>query len=175
MTRTFFRTAAALALLSTGQLAQAATAKPCISQPELRGMVAYIMPSVMSSVIERCRASLPAGSAMLTRGTQVVTELQAGQSAAFPMARQAFAKFSDDGNKDGADLFQSMPEDTLKPIIESAITKELTASVTVKDCPDIDRVFGTLQPLPASNFVDLITQVMTIATRDNKQMSVCAA
>ena len=174
MTRTFFRTAAALALLSTGQLAQAATAKPCMSQAELRGMVAYIMPSVMSSVVERCRASLPAGSAMLTRGTQVVTELQAGQSAAFPMARQAFVKFSDDGNKDGADMFLSMPEDTLKPIIESVITKELTASIKVKDCPDIERVFSTLQPLPASNFVDLVTQVMTIATRDNKQMSVCA-
>lgn len=175
MTRIIFRTAAALALLSTGQLAQAAAAKPCMSQAELRGMVAYVLPSVMSSVVERCRASLPAGSAMLTRGTQVVSELEAGQSAAFPMARQAFAKFSDDGNKDGADLFLSMPESTLKPIIEGAITQELTASVKVKDCPDIDRVFGTLQPLPASNFVDLVTQIMTIAARDDKKMSVCAA
>ena len=175
MTRTFFHTAAALALLATGQLAQAAPAKPCMSQAELRGMVAFVLPSVMNSVVEKCRSSLPAGSAMLTRGVQLVGELQAGQSAAFPMARIAFAKFSADGKDDASDLFLSMPESSLKPIIEGAITQELTSSVKVKDCPDFDRVFGTMQPMGASNFVELFTQVITIAARDDKKMSVCSA
>lgn len=175
MTHAAFRVAAALALLSTSQLqaAPGAPKKPCMTQAELRGMTAYLLPSVMASLVDRCRPSLPAGAAMLTRGPQLVSELQAGQTAAFPMARQAFAKFSDKGDKDTAAMMLAMPEATLKPLIESVLSQELTSSIKVKDCPDIERVFGTLQPLPASNFIDLFTQIITIATRDDKDMSVC--
>ncbi|MFM5893421.1 MAG: hypothetical protein ACKOQM_03195 [Novosphingobium sp.] len=164
--------AAAMALLSASQASAAATT--CMTQPELRGMVSYVLPSVMGAVIERCRPSLPSNAAMLTRGSQLVGELQAGQSAAFPMARQAFSKFSGSDGKTGADLFNSMPEEALKPIIESMMAQELTKDVKTKDCADIDRVFATLQPLPARNFVELVTQVLTIAGRDNQKMSVCA-
>lgn len=174
MSRNTYRLATCLAMLATGQMAQAQT-RPCMTQAELHGMVAYVLPSAMTAVVERCRASLPAGSAMLTRGPQLATELEAGQSAAFPMARKAFAKFSDKGDDSGAAMMMMMPEAALRPIIEGALSQQLTSSIKVKDCPDIDRVFGTLRPLPASNFVDLFTQVIAISARDNKQMSVCPA
>ena len=45
----------------------------------------------------------------------------------------------------------------------------------MKDCADIDRVFGTLTPLPASNFVDFVTEVFTIAARNDKTMAICSA
>jgi len=165
--------AAAMALLAASQ-AHAAAATTCMTQVEVRGMVAYVMPSAMGALIERCRPALKSNAAMLTRGPQLVSELQAGQSAAFPMARQTFAKFSGAENKATADLFSTMPESTLKPIIESALSNELVANVQVNNCADIDRVFGTLQPLPASNFVDLITQVLAIAARDDHKMPICA-
>lgn len=164
--------AAAMALLSASQAN--AAAQTCITQPELRGMVSYVLPSVMGAVIEKCRATLPSNAAMLTRGSQLLGELQTGQSAAFPMARQAFAKFSGSDGKAGADLFNAMPEEALKPVIENIVSQELTKDVKIKDCPDIDRVFATLQPLPARNFVELFTQVLVIAGRDNQKMSVCA-
>lgn len=173
MSRNTYRFAAALAMISTGQMAQA-QAKSCMTQAELHGMVAYVLPSAMTAVVERCRASLPAGSAMLTRGPELTRELEAGQSAAFPLARRAFAKFSDKGDDSGAAMMMLMPEAAFRPIIEGALSQQLTSSIKVKDCPDIDRVFGTLRPLPASNFVDLFTQVITITARDDKQLSVCA-
>ena len=173
MFRSATAVAATMALLAAGQ-AQAAAATTCMTQIEVRGMVAYVMPSAIGALIERCRPALKSDAAMLTRGPQIVSELQAGQSAAFPMARQAFAKFSGADNKATADLFRTMPESTLKPIIESAMSTELVAGVQVKNCADIDRVFGTLQPLPASNFVDLITQVLAIAARDDHKLPICA-
>lgn len=177
MTRTAFRLAASLALLSTSQLqaAPSATPRPCMTPAELRGTVAYVMPLVMTTLIERCKPALPARVSLLTHGAQLVSAFEAGRSANFPLARKAFAKFSDAGDKNSAAIMLVMPEAVLRPLLDEMIAKDLTESIKVRDCPDIDRVFATLEPLPASNVIDLITQVVTIATRNDKKMSVCAS
>ena len=173
VTRIPFRFAAALALLSTSQLQAAAPVKPCMTQTELRGMVAYVMPSAMATLIGRCQPVLPAGASMLVRGAQLAAELESGRAAAFPLARRAFAKFSDTGDKMTGAMMQALPEAALRPLIDDTISRELTGSIKVNDCPDIDRIFAALAPLPAINFVDLFTQAIAIGTRDNKDMSVC--
>ena len=177
MTRTAFRLAAALALLSTSQLSAAtpAPAHPCMTPAELRGMVAYVLPSAMTTLIERCRPGLPAGASLLGRGGQLVAEFEAGRAAAFPLARRAFAKFSDTGDKNTTAIMLTMPEETLRPIVDDALSSKLVGAIAVKNCADIDRIFATLEPLPASNFIDLFTQVVTIGARDDKKMSVCPA
>ena len=179
MSRTAFRLAACLALLSTSQLqaAPAATApvRPCMTPAELRGMVAYVMPSVMATVIDRCKPALPAKASLLTHGAQLVSAFERGRTANFPLARQAFAKFSETGDKNTKAIMLAMPEAVLRTILDDIITKDLTGSVKVKDCPNIDRIFTTLEPLPASNFIDLVTQVMTIAAPNDKRMSICAS
>lgn len=176
MTRTAYRIAATLALLSTSQLGAAPVAKkPCMTRPELRGMIAYVMPTAMGMVIERCRPALGKNAALLTRGPQVVSELEAGQAAAYPMARQAFTKFADSGDKTTVNLMLSLPETSLKPVIESALSEKLMTSIKTENCPDIERVFGTLQPLPSANFVDFLTETLAIAMRDDKEMSICPA
>ena len=177
MTRTAFRLTAALALLATSQLSAAmpAPAQPCMTPAELRGMVAYVVPSAMTTLIERCRPGLPAGASLLGRGGQLVAEFEAGRAAAFPLARRAFAKFSDTGDKNTTAIMLTMPEETLRPIVDDALSSKLVGAIAVKNCADIDRIFATLEPLPASNFIDLFTQVVTIGARDDKKMSVCPA
>lgn len=177
MTRTVFRLAAALALLSTSQLQAAASApaRPCLTPAELRAMIAYMMPSATTLLIERCKSALPAGASLLSHGVELSRTLETARAASFPLARQAFTKFSDTGDKFTAGLILTLPEAALRPIVEATISKDLIGTIKVTDCPNIDRVFATLEPLPASNFVDLVTQVMTITARDNKQMSVCGS
>ena len=171
-----FRLAGALALLAAGPL-QAATplAKPCVTQLELRGMVAYMLPSVARLVVTRCKAALPAGAVLLTSGPTVAAALDSGRLAAYPMARRGFVKFSDEGNALVTGLMLRMPEAQMRPIMEATVQQELMGSFKTTSCADIDRVFATLQPLPAENFVDLLTQVLVIAGRDDKNFSVCAA
>ena len=177
MTRTAFRLTAALALLATSQLSAGTPApgQPCMTPAELRGMVAYVVPSAMTTLIERCRPGLPAGASLLGRGGQLVAEFEAGRAAAFPLARRAFAKFSDTGDKNTTAIMLTMPEETLRPIVDDALSSKLVGAIAVKNCADIDRIFATLEPLPASNFIDLFTQVVTIGARDDKKMSVCPA
>lgn len=163
--------AAGIALLSATQ-AQAAE-KACLTRPELRGMISYVMPSLMGAVVDKCRPALAASAPLIVRGSQLRDEYRAGQSAAFPMARQAFAKFS--GDDKGSETFQAMPESVLKPLIETIAAKQLTDEIKASNCADIDRVFATLQPLPSGNFVDLLAEVVAIGSRGNPRMQVCGA
>ena len=175
MTRTAFRFAATLALLSAAELQASAPARACLTPAELHAMVAYMMPSATTMLIERCKLVLPAGASLLTHGAELSRTLETGRAGNFLLARQAFTKFSDTGDKLTTGIIMTLPEATLRPIVDATIAKDLIGSIKVTDCPNIDRVFATLEPLPASNFVDLVTQVMTITARDNKQMSVCGS
>lgn len=166
--------ALALAALSVPSMAQAATAG-CMTKPELRGMVAYMLPFVVDSAIEKCAGSVPPTSFMATRAPELSKELTKGQPAAWPMAKRAFMKFSGDSSKESADMMDSMPETAMRPLLESVLTQEFTSKIKTKDCKDIDTVLGTLAPLPATNFVDLITEVVVIGARDDKEMRVCEA
>ncbi|MEY4952056.1 MAG: hypothetical protein RL299_480 [Pseudomonadota bacterium] len=164
----------ALAALTLPSMAQAATAQ-CMTKPELRGMVAYMLPFVVDSAIEKCSASVSSDSFMATRAPELSKELTKGQPAAWPMAKRAFMKFSGDSSTESAAMMDSMPESAMRPLLESVLTQEFTSKIKTKDCKDIDTVLGTLAPLPASNFVDLITEVVVIGAREDKEMRVCEA
>lgn len=162
----------ALAAVTLPSAAQAATAQ-CMTKPELRGMVAYMLPFVVDSAIEKCSTSVPSDSFMATRAPELSKELTKGQPAAWPMAKRAFLKFSGDADKDTAAMMEAMPETAMRPLLESVLTQEFTSKIKTKDCKDIDAVLGTLAPLPATGFVDLITEVIVIGAREDREMKVC--
>ena len=102
--KSLFRCAGVLALFSSAQLSAAPTAQ-CLSEPEVHGLVAYMLPSVAETVIERCAARLPASSYLNTRGNGLVSQLRLGQSAAWPTARDAMAKMAGKDD-DSSEMFQ---------------------------------------------------------------------
>jgi len=166
--------ALALAAVTLPSAAQAANAQ-CMTKPELRGMVAYVLPFVVDSVAEKCAASVPSDSFMATRAPALSKELTLGQPAAWPMAKRAFMKFSGDADKETNAMMEAMPESAMRPLLESILTQEFTAKIQTKDCKDVDAVLGTLAPLPATSFVDLITEMVMIGARDDKELKICAS
>lgn len=162
----------ALAALTLPSAAQAAQAR-CMTKPELRGMVAYMLPFVVDTVVEKCAAQVPSDSFMKTRAPELSKELVKGQPAAWPLAKRAFMKFGGEADKDTAAMMDAMPESAMRPLLESVLTQEFAGMVKTKDCKDIDTVLGTLAPLPASSFVDLLTEVVVIGARDDKEMKIC--
>ncbi len=171
-----FKAAAVLALVSSAQLqaAQAQVqAKPCMTRPELRGMVAYFLPTVLSSTIEKCAQRLAPDSYMLARAPQLLNTLEASRSQSWPMAKAAFMKIGGDGNKGTADIFAALPEDAVRPLIEAVIDQKIGSTIKPENCGDIDRVMAPLEPLPAANLIDVLTEAMAIAGRTDKQLQVC--
>jgi len=177
MTKAAFHLAGALtfAALILPSAAQAATATQCMTKPELRGMVAYMMPSVVDSIIEKCKATLPADSFVATRAPELSRELAKGQPAAWPMAKRAFMKFGGDDDKGAAAMLEAMPEAAMRPLVENVLTQEFSGMIKTKDCKDVDAVLGTLVPLPAISFVDLFTEVLIIGARGDKELTICEA
>jgi hypothetical protein len=168
-----FTSALALAALALPSAAQAATAANCMTKPELRGMVAYMLPFVVDSMVEKCKTTLPAGSFVANQAPALSKELAKGQPEAWPMAKRAFLKFGGETTKESTAMMEAMPESAMRPLVESILTQEFGGMIKTKDCKDIDAIMGTLTPLPASGFVDLFTEVLVIGARGDKEMSIC--
>ena len=178
MPRPAFIAAATLALLSAAQLQATQTAKaarvaPCMTRPEVEGMVAYVLPAVLDSTIAKCRPELPASAYLIARAPRLSSDLAAGRESAWPMARQAFGKFGG-GGKDSRMMAQ-MPDELLRPLISFALESELSPSIKPENCKDIDRVAAVLEPLPAANVVSLITELMVLGGRNDGKLNVCAS
>lgn len=174
MKRALSQTAAILAMLGALQAqAQAATAPQCLTRPEIRGMIAYMMPSVITSATKKCAAGLPSTAFFNTKAPQLVTELEPARAAAFPMAKQAFKKFGGNGDRSMDAVFDALPEEAFGPIVDAVIGQKLTEAIKPEACGDIDRVMTSMAPLPGNNMIDLISEILVIAARNDKRMRSC--
>lgn len=171
--KSLFRCAGVLALFSSAQLS-AATAQQCLNQTDVHGLIAYMLPSLAETVIERCASRLPSSSYLNTRGSGLVGELRQGQSAAWPSARDAMVKMA--GKDDSSsEMFRSMPESVVGPMMEGMVANQFTDDIKPQNCKDIDRVLSTVAPLPAANLVNMVTAIAMIAGRDGKKFQTCEA
>lgn len=170
----FGTVAAVMALCGAVQAqAQAAAAPQCLTRGEIRGMVAYVMPTVLSAAAAKCAPGLPSTAFFATRAPQLITELEPGRAAAFPMAKQAFKKFGGKGDSSTSAIFDALPEEAFGPIIEAVVSEKLTGEIKHESCGDIDRVMTAMAPLPGSNMIDLITEAVVLAARDDRKMRSC--
>lgn len=163
----------ALSAALAAPAAQAATAGNCLTRPEMRAMVAYFLPSLVRSAVSTCTPHLPSDSYLVARAPNLGTALEAGQDAAWPLAKAAFLKMGG-GSKDMGAVAK-MPDAVLRPFVEAAIEGELVPSIKPETCSDIDRVAATLEPLPADNTVDLIAEILNLAARSDKKIPACPA
>lgn len=169
--KSLFHCAGVLALFSSAQVS-AAPAAQCLTEPDVHGLVAYMLPSLTEKVIERCASRLPADSYLNARGGGLVSQLRKGQSAAWPSARDAMVKMA--GKDDGSsEMFRSMPESVVGPIMESTLTDKVGDDLKPQNCRDIDRVLSTMAPMPTANLVELVTAIAMIAGRDGKKFQTC--
>jgi hypothetical protein len=176
MRKLVFQTAAVMALASSAQLLAAQTqaqSQTCLSRPEMRGLVAYFLPVVLESTIDKCTSRLAKDSYMLARAPQLLGTLDAGRSEAWPMAKAAFVKIGGDGDKNTSNLFASLPEEAVRPLIEAVIADKISSEIKPESCGDIDRIMAPLEPLPAANLVDVVAETLAVAGRGDKRMRLC--
>lgn len=174
MRSSFVRIAAtaALAAIIPLQAAQAQAAKSCITRSEMRGMVAYFLPTLLDSTITTCKAHLPGDSYLIGRAPALLDRLNEGKDKAWPDAKAAFMKFGG-GKAPETKVLDAMPDEVIRPFIEAAITAELAPKVKPENCADIDRLTATLEPLPASNMVDMFAEILNLVAREDKKLSSC--
>lgn len=174
MIRPLARSIAAVALVSC-TAAQAAPRVECLTREELGGLTTVVLPGAIDAVATRCAPVLPAGNYLLTGAKARADGLRALRAQAMPQAKRAFIKFGAAGkaDKDGLRLLETLPDDTLVSLIETAMVAEMLQDVKPDACGDIDRVARTLAPLPTENLVQLISELFALGTRNDKDIRSC--
>lgn len=168
-----FRTAGILALAASGsvQAAQTQQAAACLSSQEVRAMTAFFLPTVLNSVVSTCDAHLPADAFLRAKAPALVTKLNAGKEAAWPLAKSAFTKMGDGGSK--GEALDKLPDEALRPFIEAMVTTELGPKFKAKDCKNINRIAATLEPLPSENLVALVAEIFGVAMLGDRKTPAC--
>lgn len=178
------RFAALLALAATlsgsPAVQAAATAAPsCLTAREFTALSTYALPSVISGTARVCAPVLPAQGYLPQHGTELAQRYAAGKARAWPEAKVAFIKMSTASSPDTAQLFLSMPDDSLQQIADAAMAGVVSGKIKPDSCAMIDRVVGLLAPLPAENTAELIAVLVGLGSKADQprlgKFAICKA
>ncbi len=136
-------TPALLSLIMVAMPAQAAAA--CMTRDEAKGFGVFILPYIVASLRDKCRATLPA-DAYLNRN-EASERFQKASEQQWPNARKSFAKMAD-----LASLANILGDDGVRKMMTGSITEGIAKDVKPKSCVGIDRMLFALAPLPVENF-----------------------
>jgi hypothetical protein len=154
---------AAVAALVPGM---AAAAEPqCLTAREFSDLSQYALPSLIAGTAERCSAALPADAYLRRNGSDLAARYAAGKPAAWPGAKEAFMKLSGGINSDAAGLFRTLPDDKLKPMVDTLIEGMIGQQVQPDSCGTIDKVIRLLSPLPPHSTAELIALAVGLGSK----------
>jgi hypothetical protein len=68
-------------------------------------------------------------------------------------------------NPDAAQLFATLPDDSLQPLADAALSGIVSAKIKPESCPVIDRALSLLAPLPAENTAELIALAVGLGAK----------
>ncbi len=159
------RTLFALAALATAALPGAVQAADtaCLTAREFAAVSAYVMPSVISGVAEGCAGALPADSYLRRDGNQLASRYAEHQNAAWPGAKSALLKIAASGEASRADMVRSLPDASLRPLVDTLISQQIGQKVPAARCSTISRALQLLAPLPADNAAELVSLILGLA------------
>lgn len=155
---------ALIAALPAPLLAQAAE-PVCLTPREVTALSTYALPSAIGGVTRNCAATLPASAWLPQNGAALAQRYSSGKAQAWPAARAAFLKMSTATNPEAAQLFAALPDESLMPLADAALSGIVAAKVKPETCPAIDRALSLLAPLPAENTAELIALAVGIGAR----------
>lgn len=135
-----------LSVMPTTALAQT----PCLTPAEAEAITLIALPDIIRETGRVCTALPP--SSVIRRGSgPFIARYQAEADRAWPAARTAIAKLSDPNIS--LLLLQS---DYARPLITSLVAPLIVGRVQPRDCPTIDRIVSSLEPLPPRNVAAIV-------------------
>ena len=166
--RTFAAAVALVALPAQAGAQAAAKATPCLTEPEVRALAPFAMPSALDGLIKNCSTHVGDAGFMTRSGSALVAGYAANKNAAWPMARKAFFRLGGDKDKDSAEMMAKLPDSALQPFVEGMIGGMVGAKLKPEQCRVADKMMRLLAPLPPENMVELLGTVVELATAGKK-------
>lgn len=148
-----------------------------VSADELSAGVRYFLPQLLQVTQETCRGTLAADGYLAVSGPRLLEKFEDGSEGNWAGARALFISLASEGGAedDSLDLFSDLPDEALRPLLDSLLPKELEKRFKTRDCPTVERVLETLDPLPADNLADLVGMLLELgmarSRKDEKEAS----
>ncbi|PEQ11262.1 hypothetical protein B2G71_18430 [Novosphingobium sp. PC22D] len=151
-----------LALLpATAQAADPA----CLTPSEFSSLAAYALPSAITGTAKRCSQTLGPNSYLGKSGASLAGRYAARRASSWPGAKAAFLKLSAGRDETANQLFRSMPDESLKQMLDPLLEGMVVQKIPVEKCGTIDTFVRLLSPLPPENTAELIAVTVGLATK----------
>lgn len=153
-------------------LAQA-DAAACIAQADMSDGVIYAMPIIVTAVRNKCEGSLATSDFLATKGDAFIAPYVSRQSAAWPGAMRVLSQFGGSSSADTANMMsmmQTLPPETVRPLIDAVIEQKLAEEIKIADCKKIERGIALMAPLPPENLAGLVTFLLEVTKVDDPKM-----
>ncbi len=158
----FFVAAASLALsANAAQAAQAAEAA-CMTEAEVEGILLLVLPDIVRGIRETCKPVLSANAYLITKGETLAGRFEAEAQATRSAAMTGVSKMMGIKGKD-------LPVDAMVTVMKAVVGPKLSQDIKTQDCPNIDRMLGYLDPMPARNVSGLFTAILDLTANDTRR------
>ncbi|MEO5598333.1 MAG: hypothetical protein ABIQ66_06910 [Novosphingobium sp.] len=175
--RTFVLFAAA-ALIAAPQIAAAAE-PACLTPREVSAVTAFALPGLITATAQRCATTLPAGAFLRTNGQQMAQRYALRKPAAWPETKAALIKLSSGTNDQAANLFKTLPDDTLQQLADTMVSGVVSDKIPASRCDTINQVIALLSPLPPENTAELIALTVGLVSKGDTpklgKLAICKA
>lgn len=152
--------AGVLALLPAGTASAAAPA--CLTRTEATGLVGYALPQVIRGSGKRCQSTLPSGAFLTVKANAMAQRYETQKAGYWPQAKQAFLKVGSAKDPAMAQIFRSMPDESLQKLVDAAVEGIVVQAIPLDKCLTIDSAASLLSPLPPENMAGVIALLMDI-------------
>ncbi|WP_422343821.1 hypothetical protein [Parasphingorhabdus sp.] len=140
--------AAIIALINSTSI-QAAETGQCISAEAAESLITYVIPGALGAVRSSCADSLPATAALLQSNSDQMQRYEEASRNAWPQASLAMRSMF------GEDLPEDIGIDVVRPFVDAMIPALIAQEVKPADCPNINKVYTLLEPMPTANLASL--------------------
>lgn len=156
--------ALALASLFATSAAQAQpSARLCLSNAEAEALTLALLPELMTQAAKTCAGALP-GSAFLIRPPAAFSAKYRTEAArVLASATSGFKKLA---GPEAAQLLDTEAGAALLPVMLPIVAQGIAKDVKAKDCPIIDRLLSSLEPLPPANMAKLMVTFFEMGSGD---------
>lgn len=142
-----------------------ASGQACLTRPEATGLVAYALPQVIRGSGKRCQTSLPSGSFLTANAGAMAQRYETQKAGYWPQAKQAFLKVGSAKDPGMAQMFRSMPDDSLQKLLDVAVEGIVVQAIPLNSCTTIDTAASLLAPLPPENLAGVIALAIEVGRK----------
>lgn len=167
--------AAALAAM-TVQSAAAQAQQPCITEDEVSAMAIYSVPNLVEGVRVRCGAALSPRGFLNQPNSPIKARYAALQARAWPQAKAGMvkliaAKSGSSQNAQNLAMIGTLPDNSVRPLVDALIVQEVAGKVDVRQCGRIERIVELAAPIDPATAGNVLGAVIGLV--NPKEIPMC--